>query len=286
MNISEFRLGDHKKVKLSKINTGNTGKIKSKEEAKKQLLVNIEKMSDLQGRLYAQGQYSLLLILQAMDTAGKDGVIKHVMAGLNAQATQVHSFKQPSAEELNHDYLWRASRHLPERGNFGIFNRSYYEEVLVVRVHDLVKSQKLPESCLGKDIWENRYRQIRDYEKYLAENGTVIIKIFLHISKAEQKQRLLSRITDKSKNWKFSEADIQERQYWDQYQACYEEAVADTNTTHGPWYIVPADKKWYSRLVISEIIVKTLEDLKLEYPVLDKRQGKALQQWKQKLLAE
>jgi len=221
-----------------------------------------------------------------MDTAGKDGIIKHVMKGLNPQGTKVHSFKQPSAEDLDHDYLWRANINLPERGQIGIFNRSYYEEVLVVRVHDLVRTQQIPKELISGDIWKNRYRQIRDYEQYLGENGTVIIKIFLHISKEEQKNRLLERIEDKSKNWKFSAADIKERGFWDDYEKAYEEAISETSSNKSPWYIVPANKKWYARLVVSEIIIKTMEQLDLKFPEISKEQTKSLEDYKQKLLGE
>jgi PPK2 family polyphosphate:nucleotide phosphotransferase len=286
MEITKFQAEPNKKVILSKIDTRDTGKYKSKEEAFEQLTVNIERMAALQDMLYAQDKYSVLIILQAMDTAGKDGIIKHVMKGLNPQSTHVESFKQPSAEDLDHDYLWRISKSLPERGQIGIFNRSHYEEVLVVKVHDLVKKQQLPLSVLNEDIWKNRYRQIRDYEKYLAENGTVIVKLFLHISKEEQKERLLERIDDKTKNWKFSAADITERQYWDNYQACYEEAISETSTKQAPWFIIPADKKWYGRLVVSEIIVKTLEELNLAYPEIGPVQLSILKECRATLLGE
>lgn len=286
MNISEFKVEGNNKFKLQDIKTDYTGQIKTKENAENILLQNIKKMAVLQNKLYAQDKYSVLIIFQAMDTAGKDGAIKHVMTGLNPQSTQVHSFKQPSLEELNHDYLWRANKYLPERGNIGIFNRSYYEEVLVVRVHDLIKQQKIPGEFMTDDIWKNRFRQIRDFEKYLFENGLIIIKIFLHISKDEQKKRLLGRIDDKMKNWKFSEADIKEREFWDKYQQCYQEMIVETGAGYAPWYVVPSDKKWFSRLVISEIVVHHLDKLKLEYPALNKEQIKTLDKWKQKLLKE
>ena len=286
MDISKVKVDQDSKIKLSKIDTNETFKYKNKEDATQKLEDNITRMAELQDMLYAQDKYSLLIILQAMDTAGKDGIVKHVMTGLNPQGTYVHSFKQPSAEELDHDYLWRANKHLPERGRIGIFNRSYYEEVLVVRVHNLIANQQLPPEVIKKDIWEDRYRQIRDYERYLAENGTAIIKIFLHISKKEQKERLLERIEDKSKNWKFSAADIKEREYWDDYQKCYGEAISETSTKKAPWYIVPADKKWFARLTVSEIIVKTMEELNLKYPQVNQEQIKMLGECKQKLLEE
>ncbi|HEY4789191.1 MAG TPA: polyphosphate kinase 2 family protein [Bacteroidales bacterium] len=283
MDIAKFRIEPDSNFKLSDIKPEDTGKFESKEEAGRLLAENIEKMADLQDILYAQDKYAMLIIFQAMDTAGKDGAIKHVMAGLNPQSTHVHSFKQPSAEELDHDYLWRAIKNFPERGQIGIFNRSYYEEVLVVKVHDLVKNQQLPKEFITDDIWKNRYRQIRDFEKYMFENGIVVIKFFLHISKDEQKKRLLDRIDDKSKNWKFSAADIKERQFWDSYQHCYEEAIRETSTKHAPWYIIPSNKKWYSRLIISEAIVQTMEKLKLEYPKISEEQKQLLQECKEKL---
>lgn len=286
MDISEYKIKEGRKVKLSEISTDDTGKYDSKTEAQAQLEENIERMAELQDKLYAQDRYSVLIILQAMDTAGKDGAIKHVMSGLNPQGTYVQSFKQPSAEELDHDYLWRINKHLPERGRIGIFNRSYYEEVLVVKVHNIIQVQQLPDEIKNENIWKDRYRQMRDYERYLSENGTKIIKLFLHISKDEQKERLLVRIDDASKNWKFSAADIKERQYWDQYQQCYEEAIEATSTEQAPWYVIPADKKWFARLAVSEIIVKTLEDLKIEYPSVSKDQLAVLEECKKKLLAE
>jgi len=286
MNSDNFKIEPDSKFKLADCRPDDTGKLESKDEAEKLLAANIERMAELQDILYAQDKYAMLFIFQAMDTAGKDGAIKHVMAGLNPQSTHVHSFKQPSAEELDHDYLWRASKNLPERGQIGIFNRSYYEEVLVVKVHDLVKSQQLPKELITQDIWKNRYRQIRDYEQYLFENGIIVVKFFMHISKNEQKKRLLARIDDKSKNWKFSSADIKERQYWDDYQKCYQEAILETSTKQAPWYVVPSDKKWFSRLVISEAIVATMEKLNLEYPTIDEEQKKELQECKQKLQEE
>ncbi len=287
MDISAFRAPSFQSpFSLQDILSTYTADIESKKEAVNLLENNIERMTDLQGKLYAQGKYAIFIIFQAMDTAGKDGAIRHVMKGLNPQATSVQSFKQPSAEELRHDYLWRASKCLPERGQFGIFNRSYYEEVLVVRVHDLIKKQSLPDKLVTPGIWDDRFRQIRDFERYLSENGLVILKFFLHISKEEQKQRLLKRIDNPSKNWKFSEADISERQYWEQYQQCYQEAIAATDTSQAPWYIIPSDKKWFARLAISEVIVQSLEPLGLEYPVLDPSHLSILQECKQRLLNE
>ena len=272
--------------KLSKFKTDDTNSYKSKEDALARLDKNLEKLSELQSKLYAESKYGIVILIQAMDTAGKDGAIKHVMSGLDPQGTTVFSFKQPSSLELRHDYLWRANNHLPERGLIGIFNRSHYEEVLIVRVHDLIKNQNIPDKLITDDIWKDRYRQINDYERYLSENGFVVIKLFLHISKEEQKQRLPDRIDDKSKNWKFSQADLLEREYWEQYMECYEKMLENTNTSYNPWYIVPGDKKWYARLVISEIIVKHLEKLDLAFPELDSKQKEALEACKKKLLDE
>lgn len=286
MNLDKYLVNDNKEVQLSKIEPEDTGKYTSKEEASEKLTENICLMAELQDKLYAQDKYSVLIVLQAMDTAGKDGIVKHVMSGLNPQGTSVQSFKQPSAEELDHDYLWRVNRHLPERGRIGIFNRSYYEEVLVVKVHNLISGQQLPDECKTDRIWNDRYRQIRDYERYLSENGTVIVKIFLHISKDEQKERLLERIDDQSKNWKFSAADLKERQYWDDYQKSYQEAIENTATGHAPWYIIPANKKWFARLTVSEIIVQTLERLNLNYPEVLKDQLTILEKCKQELMNE
>jgi len=221
-----------------------------------------------------------------MDAAGKDSTIKHVMSGLNPQGCQVSSFKQPSSEELDHDYLWRCLKCLPERGRIGIFNRSYYEEVLVVKVHDLVKTAKLPEEFKTDGIWEARYRQIRDYERYLFENGTRIVKFFLHVSKKEQKERFLARIEEPGKRWKFSASDLKERAFWGEYRKAYEEAIEETSRKSTPWYVIPADKKWFARLAVSEVIVETLKDMKLEYPKVSKEQEKALMECRKQLLAE
>jgi len=286
MDISKYKLDKKSNFKLSGIKTNDSGKFEEKDKAKELLIENIERMMELQSKLYAQGKYALLIIFQAMDTAGKDGTIKHVMSGLNPQATQVHSFKQPSAEELNHDYLWRTTKNLPERGSIGIFNRSYYEEVLVARVHNLVKSQQIPKKYINNDIWKTRFRQINDFEKYLYENGIIPIKFFLHISREEQAKRLLERIDNTSKNWKFSAADLTERQYWNEYQAAYQDAICETSTSYAPWYIIPSDKKWFSHLLVSEIIARKVESLKLQYPSISDEQKAMLKKCKQKLLTE
>ncbi len=247
----------------------------------------VEEMAKLQDMLYAQDRWALLLIFQAMDAAGKDGTIKHVMSGVNPQGCQVYSFKTPSKEELDHDFLWRTTRCLPERGRIGIFNRSYYEEVLVVRVHkNLLESERIPDELVGKRIWEKRYQDINDFERYLSRNGTVIRKFFLHVSKEEQKKRFLERLEQPEKNWKFSAADVHERQYWDDYQQAYEEMIRNTATEHAPWFVVPADHKWFTRLVVSAVIVDALKELKLSYPKVDRKQRDELKQARRLLEGE
>lgn len=241
------------------------------------LQVNQEKLAEAQGLLYADDRHSLLLIFQAMDAAGKDGAIKHVMSGVNPQGCQVFSFKQPSAEELDHNFLWRYMRCLPERGRIGIFNRSYYEDVLVVKVHpQLLEQQKLPEGKRGKSFWSERYEDINAFEHHLSRNGTIILKFFLHMSRDEQKKRFLARLSNPSKNWKFSLADVAERAFWNDYMAAYEDAIAATSTEWAPWHIIPADHKWASRILISEIITKTLGKLELEFPKPNEEQVNAL----------
>lgn len=283
MELSKLKIQDNCDFKLADIKTDCTYEFESKEKAKSQLEKNIEKMVELQDKLYAEGKYGILIIFQAMDTAGKDGAIKHVMSGLNPQGTSVFSFKQPSSEDLKHHYLHRAFMHIPQRGQIQIFNRSYYEEVLVVKVHKLLKTENIPDELITDDIWERRYNEINNFEKYLFDNGIIPIKIFLHISKEEQRKRLLARIDDKAKNWKFSESDIKERKFWGEYQEAYEEAIANTGTKNAPWYVIPSDKKWFSRLAISEIMVKTLENLKLQYPKLNEDQIENLQKYKEEL---
>ncbi|MBT8378898.1 MAG: polyphosphate kinase 2 family protein [Ignavibacteria bacterium] len=284
MNTKKFLISPNKKINLSKIRTDETLGISSKKDSVKLLKKNVEQMRELQAKVYAQDKYSLLIIFQAMDAAGKDGTIKHVMSGLNPQGTQVFSFKQPSKEELDHGYLWRINKALPERGRIGIFNRSHYEEVLVVRVHDLVKYQKIPDKFNNKKIWKQRYQQINDFEKYLNENGIVVIKFFLHVSKEEQKERFIKRIEDPAKNWKFSMGDIEERKYWDDYQKAYQESIAATSKKHAPWYVIPADKKWFMRLAVSEIVVKEMKKLKPEFPKLSKKQLSELEEARKKII--
>ena len=237
--------------------------------------------------LYAQDNWAVLLIFQAMDAAGKDGAIKHVMSGVNPQGCQVHSFKAPTETELQHDFLWRTTYCLPERGHIGIFNRSYYEEVLVVRVHpDILKSQKTPPSLVTKKIWDGRFEDIRSFEQHMARSGTVIRKFFLNLSKKEQKQRFLARLDEPEKNWKFSAGDIHERKYWDDYQDAYEEMIRNTASEEAPWYVVPADNKWFTRLVISTVLVDTLESLDLSYPKVDPAKRKELEAAKKVLVAK
>jgi PPK2 family polyphosphate:nucleotide phosphotransferase len=234
-------------------------------------------MRELQDRLYAQDRWAVLLIFQAMDAAGKDSTIEHVMSGVNPQGTQVFSFKAPSSEELDHDFLWRTSRCLPERGRIGIFNRSYYEEVLVVRVHPgILAAQKLPAELVGEDIWEQRFEDINGIERYLSRNGIRILKFFLNVSRQEQRRRFLARLDDPEKNWKFSVADAKERDHWDDYMKAYEEMICATSTDHAPWHVIPADHKWFMRMAVADIIVDALEELKLEYPVVDEEKKKEL----------
>jgi PPK2 family polyphosphate:nucleotide phosphotransferase len=244
-------------------------------------------MRDLQDRLYAQDRWAVLLIFQAMDAAGKDSTIEHVMSGVNPQGCQVFSFKAPSAEELDHDYLWRTVRCLPERGRIGVFNRSYYEEVLVVRVHpEILAKQKLPPELVGKGIWKERFEDINAFERYLSRNGTVIRKFFLHISKEEQKQRFLERLEDPEKHWKFALEDVEKRRHWDDYMKAYEEMLEATSTETAPWYIVPADRKWLMRLAVADLIVETLEGLKLEYPRVSEEKKAELAKARQALEEE
>jgi len=272
-----FRVESGKHFRLKDFDPADTGHWRSKEHAEAALQERILQTADLQDKLYAQDNWALLLIFQAMDAAGKDGAIKHVMSGINPQGCQVFSFKAPSDLELQHDFLWRTTRCLPERGHIGIFNRSYYEEVLVVRVHpNILKSQKTPPSLVGKKIWEERFEDIRCFEHHMARSGTVIRKFFLNVSKKEQKQRFLARLDEPEKNWKFSAADIRERACWDDYQKAYEDMIANTATEHAPWYVVPADNKWFTRLVVSTVIIDTLKSLDLAYPKVDDAKLKEL----------
>jgi PPK2 family polyphosphate:nucleotide phosphotransferase len=267
----KFRLADHDPAE-----TG--GMTVDKKEAKTMLAEGIERLSELQQRLYADDHWSLLIVLQAMDAAGKDSMIKHVMTGLNPQGVEVHSFKQPSAEELNHDFLWRAARRLPSRGRIGIFNRSHYEDVLVVRVHpELLDNKRLPKELAGKDIWQQRFEDIRAFEQHLARNGTLVLKFFLNVSKKEQRKRFLERIDEPGKRWKFSMGDVTERKLWDKYMAAFEDTIRHTSTPEAPWFVVPADHKWFSHIVVAAAIAQALQRLDLDYP---KVTGKALKELK------
>lgn len=276
-----FKLKDYETQ--ANFNLGEEGK----PLVKQTLEIGVEALASLQDVLYAQDKWSVLLIFQAMDAAGKDGAIKHVMSGVNPQGCQVSSFKSPSSEDLDHDFLWRCQKHLPERGRIGIFNRSYYEEVLVVRVHEqILKSQKLPEKLFTKDIWENRFEDIRNFEKYLNRNGTIVLKFFLNVSKKEQKKRFIERVDDPDKNWKFSAADAKERGYWDDYMNAYQDLIKETSTKKSPWYVIPADNKSYARIAVASAIITALEELDLEYPKVSEAKITELQEIKRALLNE
>jgi len=282
-----FCVESGKHFRLKDCDPAATGHWRSKEHAADALQQGIVRTAELQDKLYAQNNWALLLIFQAMDAAGKDGIIKHVMSGINPQGCQVYSFKAPSEPELQHDFLWRTTRSLPERGHIGIFNRSYYEEVLVVRVHpEILKSQRTPPSLVGKNVWEERFEDIRSFERHMARSGTVIRKFFLHVSKKEQKRRFLARLEEPEKNWKFSAADIRERACWDDYQTAYEEMISNTSTEHAPWYVVPADNKWFTRLVVSTVVVETLESLDLAYPKVNYAKRKELEAAKKVLISK
>lgn len=268
MDIERYRILENQKVKLEDYSTKRDIKVDRDEVERKWMPGNIAKMAELQEKLYAENTSSLLIVFQAMDAAGKDGAIKHVMKGFNPQGVHVASFKVPSSEENDHDYLWRIHRQVPRRGEIGIFNRSHYEDVLVSRVHDLVAKSQLPPELITEDIWHQRYRQIREYERYLSENGTVILKFFLHVSKEEQKERLLERIENPEKNWKFSPSDTHERTYWDSYMKAYEAMLEGTSTEHAPWYVLPADNKWFTRFLVSEVILKKLKEMDPQFPTL------------------
>ena len=273
-----YRIDDGKHFRLKDFDPAGTGHWHSEDEAKERLQEDIERMRKLQDKLYAQDCWSVLLAFQAMDAAGKDGTINHVMSGVNPEGVQVRSFKAPSNTELQHDFLWRTTVQLPERGHIGIFNRSYYEEVLIVRVHpNVLEGENLPPTLLTKNIWEERFEDIRNFERHLARNGTVIRKFFLHLSKKEQKRRFLARLEEPEKNWKFSAADIHERKYWDDYQNAYEDMIRNTATKHAPWYVIPADNKWFTHLAVAAAVVKTLEELDLSYPKVDAAKRKELE---------
>jgi PPK2 family polyphosphate:nucleotide phosphotransferase len=285
----KFRVTSEKKINLKDYPTSgdfDLGK-DEKEASEKVLQMGVDALAEMQDKLYAQDKWSLLVIFQAMDAAGKDGAIKHVMSGINPQGCEVTSFKAPSAEELDHDYLWRCMKRLPERGRIGIFNRSYYEEVLAVRVHEsFLRGQKLPEKLITEDIWEERLSDIRNFEHYLNNNGILLVKIFLNVSKKEQKRRFLERIERPEKNWKFSNSDLAERKFWKQYMDCYEDLIRRTSSEKSPWYIVPADNKRYSRIVVAAAILNALDSMNLAYPKVSDAKRAELQSIKQQLIAE
>ncbi len=275
--VRPYKVREGKHFHLSDIDPGDTRGLKSKEDAAKLLTEGIELLSKYQDMLYAQNHWALLLIFQAMDGAGKDSTIKHVMSGLNPQGCQVYSFKVPSEEELDHDFLWRANRCLPERGKIGVFNRSYYEEVLVVRVHpEILNRQRIPKNLVTKKIWQERYEDINHFESYLSRNGVLIRKFFLHVSKEEQRRRFLKRLEEPEKNWKFSPSDVKERHFWNTYQNAYEEMICQTSSRHAPWHVIPADHKWFMRAAVSAVVVEALASLQLKYPEVKPRERKEL----------
>jgi PPK2 family polyphosphate:nucleotide phosphotransferase len=264
-----YRIDDGKSFRLESCDPADTGDIKDKEQGRELLAAGVARIAELQEKLYAQDQWSLLLVFQAMDAAGKDSVIKNVMSGVNPQGCQVYSFKQPSSEDLDHDFLWRCQRCMPERGRIGIFNRSYYEETLVVRVHpEFLAKQKLPPQLITESIWEGRFEDINDFEKMQTRNGTLIRKFFLNVSKQEQKKRFLARLDDPTKHWKFSAADVAERGHWKEYMVAYEDMIRHTATEAAPWYVVPADKKWFTRLVVVAAVIEALESISPDYPAV------------------
>jgi len=276
-----------KKISLKDYDADWTGSIKDKKQAALLLEEGVKELAQQQDRLYAQDTYSLLMVFQAMDAAGKDGTIRHVMSGINPQGCQVYSFKAPSAEERDHDYLWRSMKALPERGRIGIHNRSYYEEVLVARVHpEILASQQLPDDCKGNNVWKSRFEQINNFERYLHDNGTRILKFYLNVSKKEQKKRFLERIDQQEKNWKFSVNDAKERSFWKDYMNAYEDVFTHTSTKYAPWYIIPADNKWFMRLAVAAITYRTLDKLDLKYPTLTAEKKQGLVEAKKVLLAE
>jgi PPK2 family polyphosphate:nucleotide phosphotransferase len=285
--VDPFRISQGNKFRLRDIDPADTRGLKSGEHAHDLLAAGVEMLSEMQGLLYAEDRWAVLSIFQAMDAAGKDSAIKHVMSGVNPQGCSVHSFKHPSDDELQHDFLWRAVQQLPGRGRIGIFNRSYYEEVLVVRVHpDLLKREQLPPRRVAGDVWDERFTAINNLERHLVGSGTVFCKFFLHLSPEEQKRRFLKRLEEPEKHWKFSLADIRERRYWNDYMKAYEDMVRHTATPHAPWYVVPADHKWFTQVVVAAVIVHTLRDLKLHYPTLGAEQRRSLKRARRELATE
>jgi len=282
-----FCITKGEKFRLKDWDPAATTGVKNKQHAQNILDAREGVLSRLQEKLYAQDRWALLVVLQALDAAGKDGVVKHVMSGVNPQGCDVHAFKSPSNEELNHDYLWRTQKCIPERGKIGIFNRSYYEEVLVVRVHPtLLRAERLPDELITKHIWDQRYEDINAYEEYLTRNGVMIRKFFLHVSKEEQKKRFLERLEDPKKNWKFAMADVNERGFWKDYQEAYEEMIQNTAAKHAPWFVIPADNKWFTRLIVASAIIQALDELRLSFPDVDKAKKKELEAVRASLLAQ
>jgi PPK2 family polyphosphate:nucleotide phosphotransferase len=287
MPADAFRVTDGSTFRLKDCDPGDTGPFQNKKEGRERLEAGCLRLRELQNMLYAHDRYALLLILQAMDGAGKDSVIKHVMSGVNPQGCQVFSFKSPSDEELDHDFLWRTNVRLPERGRIGVFNRSYYEEVLIVRVHPhILKKQKLPQAALTDEIWKDRFRSINELERHLTRNGTVVRKFFLNVSKEEQRRRFLARLDAPEKSWKFSLADVEERKHWDRYLAAYEDMIQHTSSEAAPWYVVPADHKWFTRLVVADALVDTLESMDISYPKVDEHKREDLAKARAALEAE
>lgn len=285
MNTEKYLVKEKEKLDLYDVPTSYHGKLEKKEVKEVLIPENIKKIREYQERLYAENNQALLIVLQAMDAAGKDSLIKNIMTGVNPQGTKVVSFKKPSDNELDHDYLWRVAKNLPPRGEIGIFNRSHYEDVLVSRVHNLVLDQPFPKNLVTKDIWENRFEEINNFEDYLSNNGIKIVKFFLHVSKDEQKERLMERIERPEKNWKFASSDITEREYFDDYMLAYADMLINTSTKRAPWYIVPADRKWFSRYLVSEVIVEKLKEMDPQFPELSKEELDSLDKWK-KILEE
>lgn len=288
MKLSDaLRVPPGKKIRLKNFATDWTFDFRDKDEAENKLKEDIERIEELQNRLFAEHKHTLLIILQGIDAAGKDGTVEHVMSGMNPSGCEVTSFKVPSEEELNHDYLWRYHKAMPERGKIGIFNRSYYEEVLVVRVHpELLQVEKLPDSADLKKLWKQRYRQINDFERTLVENGIRILKFFLHLSKDEQKRRFLERLGQAEKNWKYSESDIKEREYWDDYENAFEAMLSHTSTEEAPWYLIPADHKWFEHAAVADVIAQLLTSLNLDYPRIKGERKEEIRRAKKRLLAE
>lgn len=286
MDYRDYQISDGKGFKLRDFDTRDRGGLDKAEATEHLMPENIEVLRELQEKLFAEDRYAILVVIQAMDAAGKDGIVKHVMSGLNPAGTQVKSFKTPSKEENDHDYLWRIHKEMPPRGEIGIFNRSHYEEVIIARVHDLVKQSQIPSEILNEDIWKDRYRQIRDYERYLTENGIKVLKFYLHLSKDEQRERLLARIENPAKHWKFNQADIEERRHWDEYQHALEAMIQHTSVEHAPWYVIPADRKWFARYLVSEVLRHEMESLNLNYPSLSEAEYDILEQCRTILMEE